>query len=454
MDLLQGKFGSLTQGSPSAETNGTFAEPLRDFIVDVVRSLDETNQDVLGAVNGLFKVNRIESTDEEPEVSLNLSKDDVSVQNREGEKVISLEKGGNATFLGRVKAALIETADVTVGGDSVKAFMEVMNESNKDVLKLVSGMLRINTIAFTGVDPEVYLSVDKSAVSVKNTAGKNVALFDKDGNASLSGKLKAQSVETDEVTINGKSLLGLMQLMNDTDASHSENMNLMKLEMQDLNAKVASLSGQYITLQTLAAKVDATGAVLEQLMMSPLFSNASQAATLSNVAALTAGNVIVTDSLNVTGAATFADLRVTGTFTAGNLAINGTEGSINVTGQPLRLQNVSTTGVDILNGRVTIDPNGNVVSQGHITAVGGIKTKAITVDQSDAAAKSVGFIIIPAGKIGVDVTTTALTETSHIFVTPEKPVAAAAEWKNEDTFTITLEKPATADLKVHWWIVN
>ena len=150
----------------------------------------------------------------------------------------------------------------------------------------------------------------------------------------------------------------------------------------------------------------------------------------------------------VLGRTTVNDLGVTGNINSGLLAIHGIDGEIYTIAGDLKLQSLGLGGIDILNGKVTIDTKGNIVTKGEITA------KKVNIDESDSGSKSVGDIIIKAGETEAEVKTTSLTSKSHIFATPNKPIAVGTDQKDENTFTITLKESLSEDVKVDWWVIN
>ena len=131
---------------------------------------------------------------------------------------------------------------------------------------------------------------------------------------------------------------------------------------------------------------------------------------------------------------------------------------------PLKIQSFGFNGVDFENGQLTIDPSGNLITQGTITAATisaeNIKanklsiTEDTTSSQSAVLSTSVGTVVIPAGDTSIDVSTSALTSKSVIFATPQKPVEYGVEAINSNTFRITFQQAQTVDIKVNWWIVN
>lgn len=82
--------------------------------------------------------------------------------------------------------------------------------------------------------------------------------------------------------------------------------------------------------------------------------------------------VTVAKSLDVMGRATFNDVGMTGTLSLGLMTLNGLTNekgqsfaSINTTSGPLKLQSQGYNGIDILNGKITIDTHGNLNSEGN-----------------------------------------------------------------------------------------
>jgi len=113
------------------------------------------------------------------------------------------------------------------------------------------------------------------------------------------------------------------------------------------------------------------------------------------------------------------------------------------------LQDQGAGGIDILNGKIKIDTDGNFVSKAEVTA------KKFNVDTSDVLSASLGTLTIKAGQTQAVATTSALTKNSKIFATPiDTPVAVSTSQTNDDTLTIKLAKPSNKDIKVNWWIVN
>ena len=124
----------------------------------------------------------------------------------------------------------------------------------------------------------------------------------------------------------------------------------------------------------------------------------------------------------------------------------------------------------VLNG--TLDLGGVVVTvkdlkaKGRVEAETGsvknletetVKTDAITVNNTDPDAKTLGTATIPAGETSVTVKTKAVGEGSQIFVTPKisiKNSLAVTDQETNEGFTVSLSDPADKDIPFSWWILE
>ena len=168
--------------------------------------------------------------------------------------------------------------------------------------------------------------------------------------------------------------------------------------------------------------------------------------------ALSSQNATLSGTLNVYGNTTLNNLGVTGNITAGVMTIQGLDAagqaSINTIGN-LKLQDQGAGGIDILNGKIKIDTNGNFIAKAAVTA------KKFNVDTSDVLAASLGTLTIPAGQTQAIATTSALTKNSKIFATPQDtPVPVSATRSGNNTLIIKMAAPQSEDIKINWWIVN
>ncbi|KKQ66683.1 MAG: N-acetylmuramoyl-L-alanine amidase, partial [Candidatus Daviesbacteria bacterium GW2011_GWA2_38_24] len=104
--------------------------------------------------------------------------------------------------------------------------------------------------------------------------------------------------------------------------------------------------------------------------------------------------------------------------------------------------------VDLFNGSVIIDKDGNIKTKG-----------VLSVQKVEVSNESAGTGTIEKGKIQVTISTQLLTENSKIIITPKKPIGiAVTDQVIEDTglknFTVEISEPLDEDLKFDWWIVD
>ena len=169
---------------------------------------------------------------------------------------------------------------------------------------------------------------------------------------------------------------------------------------------------------------------------------------------------VINDSLSVLGKTTVADLGVTGNISVGLLSIDGLDtsdgsgnafASLNTSSGPLKIQSFGFNGVDFENGQLTIDPSGNLITQGTVTA------QKYNVDTSNVAAASLGTATLPAGETSVTINTTSVTSKSEIFVTPKSTTdqpLSVTEQNVGQSFTVSTSTPASKDIQFNWWIIN
>ncbi len=208
-------------------------------------------------------------------------------------------------------------------------------------------------------------------------------------------------------------------------------------------------------LSVLTQRVDTleTNASSSAFMTSAPGGFVSSSAAELDLEKLDVNKLTVTDTLAVVGRTTLADVGVTGKVNIGLLSIEGLddEGSaaINTSVGTLRLQSNGLNGIDILNGKMTIDAKGNLKTVGEITA------KKVNIDTEEVASASLGEVILKSGQTKVTVKTTALSEKSKIFVQAEEvPVTTAVKKVSKDTFEIRVRSAEDSDVSLSWWIVN
>ena len=202
------------------------------------------------------------------------------------------------------------------------------------------------------------------------------------------------------------------------------------------------------------------------------------------------------ETLLATGSATLADLRVTSEATfsgmlaaydlnisnsfkslgttslgnttlAGDLTVDGTlsieNGSeINVIGTLYLQKSIFAQALDIFNGKVTIDNEGNIETQGEVLA-SEIKTNKLTIttpsqaSPSAALAATIGTATLPASQTKVTVETIEASSSAKVFITPTTPtdkVLSVTNIKGGKSFDVSILSPSIVDIIFNWWIVR
>jgi hypothetical protein len=295
------------------------------------------------------------------------------------------------------------------------------------------------------------------------------------------GKIKTEELEVSEsILVKGKSLdeivrgiveevLSTMNLSQSTSqeetpvASSSATVAGMSDEEKQAYAmEIGELIARVEDLEKFTSNIASDTAFLKTLAQGSVLGVGSASATLD--AGTEAYDFTVNEDLMVLGRATVSDLGVTGVMTAGLLQINGIEGEINTIATPLKLQSLAMGDVEVMGGKVRIDTKGNITTEGKITA-SEVEAKKVTTEKiqlaepeedpaSDTLTASAGTVVLKAGDKELVVKTSALTDKSLIFTTPDEPVAIGSKKRSETEFAITVDKPPSKDININWWIVN
>ena len=352
-----------------------------------------------------------------------------------------------ATTAGQMIGKALESWTPNSGKDKIMVFVSTSYADPNDLLAGLSLDLDGNLI-LPSSDPEDEIVAmggtpppapkKDLAWTLSDIVRRITNLESANPNASSSGALASDATSPASSGLNATASARLDALSGRVDIVN-EDLSGLKLDHTALRDRVASLEGDLALLASGSAALNPTP-------------EASSSAELG-LDKLDANDVAITNSLSVGGRTTLADVGITGRMNIGLIAIEGLSengfGTINTTSGPLKLQSDGFNGVDILDGKVVIEANGNMKVDGTVTV------KKLNVDTEDVAGASIGEATIPAGETGVTVDTAALTSKSKIFVTPiDSPVATAAKKTGTDTFDIKISTPQLTDLKLNWWIVN
>ncbi len=293
---------------------------------------------------------------------------------------------------------------------------------------------------------ESYTNTDQTAIG-KIMVFTNISFADPslsimaDGNISSVATDMTASVEAES----NSNVSGINTLNYSTQFSN------LSSTVTDLRTSVASITAQLTKVQSIDdLTLQMTNLEKQVSILTGISAIGSQSASILGT---TTTDATISGNLSVAGKTLLTNLGVTGTISAGVLTVKGLDetgnASINTLSGPLKLQSDGINSVDIANGKVVIDPIGD------LKTVSGITAKKYNVDTSDTNAASVGEGIIPAGKTEVIIKTSAVSGNSRIFVTPHTPalLGVISQVKGQ-SFTVMLDKAQTTDIHFDWWIIN
>lgn len=204
---------------------------------------------------------------------------------------------------------------------------------------------------------------------------------------------------------------------------------------------VASIKTQVANLEERTATLEAQVASLSARLTDSVLgiSTASSSAGLaSNSASL--------DSLFVNGNTTLNNLGITGTISAGLLSIEGIDASgsasINTLSGSLRLQSTGSGSVDIMNGKVVVEPSGDVM----------VKEGSIKGNDSTR-----GFnVVVPDNASSIEITFSKPKANTNyaVSVLPTWITQVAIESKTVTGFKVKFSTNAPASSKIDWIVAE
>ena len=310
--------------------------------------------------------------------------------------------------------------------------------------------------------PEL-VTYDADGVTPRGLKYEKMGLFALKGIQELSLIIDTQKGEIDNLKI-----VAAVDTPSKLDEINSM-LNGVKKESSESAALVAELNSRVSFLEQLFSKDSSGSAVLGTATAS-----ASIARQITDQEIIFDKKLIAEGDMTVLGSTNVNDLSVTGRITTGLLVVNGYDDSlatpsatISTLSEPLRLQHLASAPVQIMGGRVNIDEKGNIlVSEGDLTLTKGkikapeVQTDKLTITTPSIASESavltasIGKAVIPAGQTTIEVSTSALTSDSQIFLSSDLPISMGRKQTSADTFEIFLKEKLEVDLEISWWIVN
>ncbi len=353
----------------------------------------------------------------------------------------------------------IATEHITIAGMDLKAYIQsIVKDQQTDLLakgSLASSSLQTNIISPLADDSEISLDLRNSQFAIRTSrfaSGSAVATIDKAGNASFSGQLTSNGLDTTEATISGTLRAGriiaadivglddkLATLAAQQNASPSANQsitnvyNIYNNASQSGSLAVASPSASAKNITSSRCITGIQGSDLDHsrdtcdtrdTLPNEYMDIASLSASLAYVPDLTTDFATVNQGLMVFGATSMADVSV-----ADQLAIGGklilADNTINVLGQTLEIQPLRQGNIALMGGLITINTNGDVQFGGNANFA-----KNVTVNGELAA----NFIApIPGKDLVIKLGHEAKNSSSSASSLPIHPPAGGSKFKVQNS---------------------
>jgi hypothetical protein len=413
------------------------------------------------------------------------------VQNSRGETVASIDSSGNASFAGSLTSTRINTDEIQINTDAT-----------------VSGTLYAKRIESEEIS------------AIRGTFGELLARVD----SLLTGSnVKENETNQDQSPSNVEEKI--------TNSSLIESHDLTPLTTQTANIQNPTLNANPISSTTsggLSSEGITQGTTNEpknnwamsadmpestsSWELDSLSLTDSQSSTPSSELSSAASNwkisdvsqdLKITSNLKVLGRTSLADTTVAGQLMVDASLTLGTNG-INSLAGPLYLNSLGLGPVDILNGKVVIDVEGNVQIAGNLAVGGEIAASSLVLKRSDlqggqtsernvasideegratfadllVARKltiatgsaslsevaseqitdaSIGKATIPVGGTAITIKTPQVTGASQVFVTPTTPTENKVLYVTNQTdgqFRGEIDSPINKNIEFNWWIIN
>ena len=301
----------------------------------------------------------ITTLDQMSTFAINIATNSAAVVTDNAGNVISRTEVLAGAVVGNLQAGVINAQSININGQSLRDYIaSVVNDlgltisgQNNNIISPIASIDQIHTglISPEGKDAAIALKLDDNKLSVLNgnsASASAVASIDNQGNATFSGQLSSNSLQTGDASISGTLHAG--KIIAD---------NIVGLKPSVIN----NVTNVYNSTPS---------AIADVATASSLFNNSSNLAMnyidissfsgqLNNV-----DNLIANTATFNQGLMSFGETSLSDTAVAGQLSINGSlilaDNSINVLGNDLQIQPLRQGGLSVMAGLFYIDTNGNI----------------------------------------------------------------------------------------------
>lgn len=300
-----------------------------------------------------------------------------------------------------LRAGVVNAQQIIVNGQNLGDYIATIvnnivgqNPNGQVVSPIASDSIKTNLISPTATDSAVALRFENDKLSVLNTnnsSGSAVATIDNQGNASFSGKLTSNQLDTNDASISGTLHVGKIiadQIVSgSSSATYVTNITNVYNSTPSSNTNFGLVNGSSTSTSSGTTNQTQTGTGYMDI--------SSMSGQLSYVPTLSSQTATFSEGLTVFGPSSLSDVSITG-----QVAINGSlilaNNSINVLGSDFNIQPLKQGGVSIMAGLVYIDTNGNVTFGSDVQVKGTLYANAIApIPGNDLAIN----LASPSGKV-------------------------------------------------------
>ncbi|MEM4134509.1 MAG: hypothetical protein QXV73_04865 [Candidatus Micrarchaeia archaeon] len=285
----------------------------------------------------------------------------------------------------KIISPIVETEEIQFKNQNAKIKMqndngelEIVDNQNQPIAQFQTAT---KTTFLTGA---VEIKSDESKgklaqIILKGLEGKQAVVIDAQGNASFSGSLTAQSLQTQTATIEGTLISQEVQSSNlKTKSLESQQATIEgKLVAKEIESEnINSLTRELANTQT---DINEIQKLLAEIKNQPIPDITNQT-NLSNTANLTnLNNPTNFENLTVTGSTNLYNATVSNSLVVGNLLLENDK--ILALSWELKLSALAR--INLFDGAVTIAKDGTITTKGTIIAQGGIQTSRIILDKDN-----------------------------------------------------------------------
>jgi excisionase family DNA binding protein len=272
---------------------------------------------------------------------------------------------------------------------------------------------------------------ESAVLGIKGKNDELVAIIDAEGNASMSGKVSARTLEVgSDATVSGTLYAA----------------NIESKRIEDIEEVLRKVEENQVMMQEAGTWTVAT---------------ATNSADISKVGF---------EELYVTGIAAINSLSIAESALIGSdMALSPIDNSINTLKEPLRIQSFGLANIEIMKGLITIDTDGNTKFAGNVEIAGDLTINKLTVLGEKTATGSADIVNevktnASAGRAKlagdsekIKITNPNITPDSLIYLTPLSDTGNKVLYvksQEDGFFEVGFNSPVENDTQFNWWIVD